>query len=40
MKKTFESLGNRLNELEFICGLNDTNESEKIDYITLDLDLI
>uniref|UniRef100_A0A8W8L5V1 Uncharacterized protein n=1 Tax=Magallana gigas TaxID=29159 RepID=A0A8W8L5V1_MAGGI len=35
-ERTFESLGNRLCELEDICGLNDT-VSEKTDCVTLDL---
>eukprot|EP00105_Crassostrea_gigas_P046736 XP_019930884.1 PREDICTED: uncharacterized protein LOC105348291 isoform X2 [Crassostrea gigas] len=35
-ERTFELLGNRLSELEYMCGLNDT-VSEKTDYITLDL---
>lgn len=35
-ERTFESLGNRLSELEYMCGLNDT-VSEKTDYVTLDL---
>lgn len=38
IKKTFESLGNRLSELEYLFGLNDTNVGEK-NHITLDLDL-
>lgn len=35
-ERTFELLGNRLSELEYMCGLNDT-VSEKTDYVTLDL---
>lgn len=35
-ERTFESPGNRLSELEYMCELNDT-VSEKTDYVTLDL---
>lgn len=35
-ERTFELLGNRLSELEYMCGLNDT-VSEKTDYVMLDL---